>query len=102
MFRALAGIAFAQNISSTYNPIADSTATQLLYDKFYSTPGEPTQPGYKIDLNLQIKSKHRQKFTGAGAGTQTGEVIYIIIQSDYAAGTAAPVITGVIEEYFKP
>lgn len=102
VFRAISGIAFAANLTSTYSPIAYSTATYLLYDKFCTVGATSATFGYPTNLDINIRLNHKQKFTGTGGGTQTGQSIYCIIQSDKTAGTTAPVLEGVMEIYFDP
>jgi len=103
ILRGISGFVFAANMTGSYNPIVGSTITRCLYDKFFSVaPANATQ-GYPTDININLKLKHRQKFTGGGAGTTTGESIYVLIQSDKTAGTTAPqIFNGVFELFFKP
>lgn len=102
IFRGLAGISFAANMTSTYNPIAYSTSTRVIYDKFFQVSSTAATAGFPCSFNLSIKLNHKQKFTGAAAATQTGDCLYLIIQSDQAAGTTAPLALGVVEIYFDP
>lgn len=106
IFRAQSAVAFVASLSSSYNPIVGSNQTQLLYDKYYCIPvgtaGNPTawQPAI---MNINLKLKHRQKYTGTGAGAETGESIFVTIQSDIASGTGAPTLApGFMELYFTP
>lgn len=104
VFRGRFGLAFAPNTSGSYNPVVDSTSTRLYFDKFYVIGGATSTNGDgSVSLNMNIKLAHRQKFSGSGAGTNTAESVYLVIQSDFAAGGTAPTVSqGVIETYFKP
>lgn len=104
VFRGRSGLLFAPNTSGSYNPVVDSTSTRLYVDKYYPVGGATSTNGDgSVVLNLNIKLGHRQKFSGAGAGTNTAESVYLVIQSDFAAGATAPTVSqGVIETYFKP
>lgn len=75
---------------------------QLYYDKFFSIPSTLAAAGYPVNLNMSVRCRHFQKFSGTGANTTTGESIYLIIQSTAGAGTGAPVITGNLEVFFDP
>lgn len=101
-FQGQSGLAFAANMSGSYTPVGDSTSTRLLFDKYYHVPPANTVwPVTPVHINL--KARHRQKFSGSGANTNTGESVYVIIQSNVASGTTAPVwAVGVMEEWFKP
>lgn len=101
VYRGITGAAFAANMTGSYNPIAYSISTQLLYDK-YLTVTSAGSAGFGTVLDLNLKLNHKQKFTAAAAGNQTGESIYLIIQSDHTAGTTAPTPQGVFEIYFDP
>lgn len=103
-FRGQSGLVFASNLNGSYNPIADSTSTQLLFDKYYPiTPALTSGSPGATRVHISIKTKHRQKYSGAGAGTTTGGSLYFVVQSNVAAGTSAPTwAAGVLEEYFKP
>lgn len=102
VFQGQSGLAFAANMSGSYNPVVDSTSTRLLYDRYYFVP--PAQTVYPVTpVHINLKAKHRQKFSGSGANTNTGESVFIIVQSDAVAGTTAPNWSaGVLEEWFKP
>lgn len=103
VIRAESGLVFASNMSSSYNPIVAGTSTKLLYDKYVQVGATPATMGFPCVFNKTLKlGKHKQKFTAVGAGTQTGESIYLIIQSDKSVGTTAPVPIGTIEVYFDP
>jgi len=103
VFRARSGLAFAANTTGSYNPVVDSTSTRLYHDKFHCIAGATSPNGPVLALNLNLKIGHRQKYTGAAAGTGTAESVYVIIQSDFVAGATAPTIAGGdMEEYFKP
>lgn len=99
---------YVPNLDQTFNPIRSSSVTQLLFDRFYSVSaltatGKGTEQ-YPCVVSINLKLKHRQKFNGSGAGTQVGESIYVIMQSDL--GTTANTFpvwnAGVTEVYFKP
>jgi len=103
VIRGQSGLAFAANLTGTYNPVVSSTSTQVIYDKFYSIPATYATVGFPVNINLSIKLKHRQKFSGAAAAGQTGETLYLIVQSDKAAGTTTPAWgSGFMEIWFKP
>lgn len=104
VFQGQSNLAFAANLFGSYNPIVDSTSTRVYFDKYYSVgPSNAAASFGGVPVHINLKTKHRQKFSGAGSGTNTGESIYMIIQSDKAAGTTAPGFTGgFLEEWFKP
>lgn len=103
VIRGSSGLAFAANLTGSYNPIADGTVTRLLYDRFYNVAPAQTNQGFATNVYINIKLRHRQKFTGANAGTQTGESLYLICQSDKASTAAGATWNGgVVELYFKP
>lgn len=102
VFRGQAGIGFAANMTATYNPIAYSTSTLVLYDKFLQCSSTAATAGFPCSMNMTLKLRHKQKFTGSAAATQTGDCLYLIIQSDQAAGNTAPLALGVVEIYFDP
>lgn len=93
---------FAANTSGSYSPIVTGTSLQTYYDKFYQVGAAPATVGYPTLINISKKIKFYQKYSGTGAGTATGESIFVIIQSNFAAGATAPLITGVIETFFQP
>lgn len=100
--RAESGLSFATNMTGSYNPIQTGTTLQYYFDKFFTIPAPLTGQGFPVNLDIKIKCKHVQKFSGTGAGTTSGESIYLICQSNIAAGTAAPQILGTFEVYFDP
>lgn len=103
VLRGQSGLAFASNMTGSYNPIAYGTSTKLLWDTFLQVPATLATVGFPIAVNKSLRlGKHKQKFTSAAAGTSTGECLYCIIQSDKTAGTTAPVLVGTIEIYFDP
>lgn len=103
VFRAQAGLAYANNMNSSYSPVVISTVTQLLYDRIYMVPPSGSLGWAPPVINVNLKCKHRQKFSGSGANTQTGETLYMIVQSGIAAGAGAPsTVAGHVEVYFKP
>lgn len=108
IFRAQSAVGFVASMSSSYSPIVGSNQIQLLYDKRYRVPGlfggGNANELYSCPIiNLNLKLKHRQKYTGTGAGAETGESIFVTLQSDIAAGTGAPVFSpGHWELFFKP
>lgn len=102
VFKGAGGINFAANMQNTYNPIADNNFLRLLVDRFYSIPATQAAAGFPVNFNLNVKLRHRQKFNGTIGGTQTGDCIYVVMQSDVATGTANPLVYGTMEEYFKP
>lgn len=101
-FRAESGLSFAANMTGSYNPIQTSTSLQVYLDKYYTIAATPATVGFPVNINISIKVKHFQKFTGSAAGTTTGECIYLLCQSDIATGATAPVISGNFEVFFDP
>lgn len=94
---------FAANMSGSYNPVVDSTSTRVWLDRFISVPPGIGSGTKNPDIKINLKVKHRQKYSGAGAATNAGESVYIICQSNVVAGTTSPVwAAGVLEEWFKP
>lgn len=103
VLRGAYNLAFAANMTATYSPIADSVYTRLLYDRFFTVASSQANQGFATPLNINLKIKHRQKFGTNAAGSESGEAIFLIIQSNFVAGTTAPVFgSGVWECYFKP
>lgn len=96
------GLGFASNMTGSYNPIATGTTLQLYFDKFYTIPAAVGTVGFPVNLNFSIKCRHLQKFDNTGPNSTTGESVYLLCQSDIAAGTAAPVIAGNFEVFFDP
>lgn len=103
IFRSAAGVGFNANMNGTFNPVADNTYTQVLYDRFYSVCATSATAGYPTPVNISLKLKHRQKYNAAGVGTLSGEVINVQMQSGTVAGALAPIWAyGCMELYFKP
>lgn len=103
VFRAQSGVTFAANMTGSYSPILSSVSTQLLYDKFYTVPAALATAGFACNVSINLKLKHRQKFSGVGTSAQTGETLFLICQSNVSSGTAAPFWgAGFMEIYFKP
>lgn len=103
LFRAQSNTAFAANMADSYSPIADNTVTQVLMDKFFQIGPSAASQQWPSVLRINKKLKHRQKFTGSGTSSTTGECLYFVIQSERVAGTTAPIIgEGQLELYFKP
>lgn len=102
LFRAAQGTAFAANLQGSYNPVVTSAVSRLYWDHYYVTPATLATGGFPLTVHKSIKLKHQQKFSGAAAGTTTGDSLFLIIQSSAGAGTGAPVLTGVVEVYFQP
>lgn len=102
VFRGQAGLSFATNLASSYSPIVTGTSLQVYYDKHFTIPGSYTNPGFAVNINISLKIPHKQKFSGTAAASQTGDCIYVIVQSGVAAGTSAPTLTGVMEVFFDP
>lgn len=101
IIRVQSGAAFTANMSGSYSPIVTGSALQLYYDKFYAIPAY-AGPGFPVNLNISVKINHKQKFSGTGAGTQTGDSVYVVIQSVNPSGTTAPALQGVMEIFFDP
>lgn len=105
IFKAIAGIAFASNMTGSYSPIVTGTSLKLMYDRFYPVAAMPAagSQGFSTVVNISQKLRHKQKFTGTGAATQTGDSIFVVIQGGTAAGTGAPTfVSGVLEVFFQP
>lgn len=103
IFRAGAGAAlpqFAANVSSS--PIIGNGVIQVYYDKMFSVAATPATAGYGTHIRINKKIKFAYKFGGTGAGTQTGESVYIYFVGDIASGTAAPTAYGVLDVFFSP
>jgi len=101
VIRAVAGLAFAGNMTGSYSPIVTGTSLQVYYDRFF-TLGTYASIGFPVNLNISLKLNHKQKFSGTGAGSTTGDCLYLIVQSGVVSGTAAPSISGVLEIFFDP
>lgn len=102
VIRGESGLAFASNTTGSYSPIVTGTVTKLYYDKFFQIGPTAGAPQWQSSVNLSLPIKHKQKFSGTGAGTTTGDCIYMIIQGINAAGTTCPVASGVLEVFFEP
>lgn len=79
-----------------------SSQVRYLLDRYITAPATSATAGFPVNLHIPIKCRHRIKYTNTGANTSTGEVIYIVCQSNNPSGTTAPVLTGVLECFFKP
>lgn len=99
IFRAPSTTVFSANMSNSYSPVVNGGNTWTYFDKFYPVCPAGT-PGWVYTLNLSIPIRQRVHFSGSGAGTTTGDVIWIIAQSDQPAGTQAPSLFGVVETFF--
>jgi len=107
IFRAQQGSTVAQtvpNMFSDSSPIADNRIEQLYCDRYYSVAPVNASQTYPTVVNLSCKLyNHRINYTGSGAGTATGSVIFVLFLSLNALGTAAPVFqAGQISHWFKP
>lgn len=103
ILKSSSNAAFASNMTGTYSPISTGASEYVFFDKFISIPSAGATAGFPVNLNISVRPKHYQKFTGAGVGTTTGESIFVIMQSGAVAGTTAPTISsGVMELYFQP
>jgi hypothetical protein len=102
LLKAEAGIAFAAAMQSTYSPVADSSCIRLYRDGFRQVAAANASAGYSTMINWSVKIRHRQKFSGTGAATTTGDSLFLIIQSSAANGTTCPAASGVVEVFFKP
>lgn len=103
LLKAQSGLAFASNMSGSYSPIADNNVIQVLKDVFYRIPPAQASLYFPTVCNWSVKLNHRQKFSGTGASTTTGDCLYLLVQSGATAGTTAPVIVaGKWEVFFKP
>lgn len=102
LIRATSGTTFAANLQGSYSPVVPGTVTQLLFDRHYVVASTLAAAGFPTIIKKRIKVNHMQKFTGVGAGTTTGECLFLIMQSSSGAGTGAPILTGVVEVFFQP
>lgn len=102
IFRAAAGTAATYALNTCYNPILGSGVIQLLYDKMIQVPAATANNYFPVLWNINLKIKHRQKYSGPAASTQVGDSILFQFFSDKAAGTTAPTVQGNWELYFKP
>jgi len=101
VIRGQAGFAFSANLTLSYSPIVTGTSLQVYYDKHFTT-GSYTNLGFPVNLDIKLPIRHKQKFSGTGAGTTTGDCVYMIVQSGVASGTSAPSISGVMEVFYDP
>lgn len=103
VLRQPSGTAFAANMTSSYSPVVDGTVTQCLFDKYLEVGGAPGTVGFPTNIYINRRINHKQKFSSNAAGSQLGESIYLIVQSNVAAGTGAPTFgAGCIEVFFDP
>lgn len=102
MFRAASGTVFAANLQGSYSPIVTGTSSRLIWDRHYEVASTLAAAGFPTIIRKSLKVKHQQKFSGTVAGTTTGDCIFLIIQSNFGAGTAAPALQGVVEVFFQP
>jgi len=103
IYRAIAGGSGSYDMNATYSPVADSSTTRTYLDRYLQVGATGGTAGFPSMFSVNLKVRHRQKFSGTGVNTQTGETIYIGIFADKPAGTTAPICTaGIIELWFKP
>lgn len=107
IFRAQQGSTVAQtvpNMFSDSNPIADNRIEQLYCDRYYAVAPVNASQSFPTLVNLSCKLyNHRINYTGSGAGTATGSVIFVLFLSLNASGTTAPSFqAGQISHWFKP
>lgn len=107
VFMAVAGLGFGgtPGINSSLTPTVASVINRKLYEKRFQVSGQanvglatffPTT----IELDLPLKGVHG-KYNGTGSNVQTGEVLYIILESNLATGTGSPKVdSGVVELFF--
>lgn len=103
IFRAGSGAAlpqFASNVSSS--PVIGNGVTQVFYDRLVPIGSTTAALGFGGMFRINCKVKSPYKFSGTGAGTQTGESVYIYFIGDAVAGTACPVSHGWIDNFFSP
>lgn len=103
VFTAAQNFVFGTAMNSTYSPIASGGVTRLIYDQYLQIAAATATAGFPTTVNKSLKFRFRQKFSGSGTTTQTGDTLFMIIQSTVAAGTSAPTLSaGVVEIFFKP
>lgn len=106
IFRAESGSTLAAtvvNLNTSVSPVAATTITQVIMDRYLTVSPTIATQAYPLNLNMSVKVPHHQKFSGVAAGTNAGESMYLSIISNTATGTAAPVIvSGFFEEWFQP
>jgi len=106
--KAATGATLVGNMTTSYNPLLANGLFYVYYDKFFTVPTiigpvatlEPAN--FPLNININLKMKHRQKFLSNAAGTEQGEAVMIVIQSNLASGATAPVIAGLLEVFFDP
>lgn len=89
-------------MGSIYNPIQYSSITRLYYDRFVPVAATPATAGYGARIKINLKLNHKQKFGAAGVNNTTVSSVFMIIQGNVAAGTAAPNLVGYVSVYFDP
>lgn len=106
VFRAGANFAagsLAGAFSQSVNPITNTGVLQIYYDKSWSCAATPATAGFPLNINLNIPIKFDVKYSGAGAGSTTGETVFVALLGTVASGTTAPSVTnGYYEVFFQP
>lgn len=107
IFRASVGSTLAQTVvdcNTTSAVLANNRMTRVVYDRLYSCAAPIGTAGYPMVHDISVNlNNHLQHFTGAAAGSQTGEEYFLSLISNNAAGTTAPVISaGFVEYWFQP
>lgn len=101
--RMPSGTSFTANMTSSYSPVVDGNVTQCLFDRYYEVAAAPGTVGFPTTIYINKKINHKQKFSSNASGTQIGESIFLIIQSNIPSGTGAPTFgAGVVEVFFDP
>lgn len=92
------------NLDTSSASVRDNVISRVYYDKWFSVPATPATVGFaqRITFNIALKN-FRVNYSGAAAGTNTGETIFMILLSGVATGTAAPLVSdGLVDVWFQP
>lgn len=107
VLRAQVGSAVAgtvPNLTVSCNPIADNGVQQVYCDKLYTVAAPIATAGYGTKVFIKCKLySHQTNYISNAAGSQSGESIFIVVLSDKAPGTTAPVFqSGHYEHWYMP
>lgn len=107
VFVAQAGIIFSSTpgMGQSLTPTVNNIINRKLYEKFFQVSGVvATQlTGYwesVLEVDLPLKGVHA-KYNGSATNVNTGDCLYIQLESDKTTGTTMPIVkAGLVELFF--